>query len=315
MYRLTGSKAPLLRADWFLAQVAIQDDRRVGYYDFLGVGKKRADFEAIVGLDRAKAIKLRKEIAAIVDESIVALHNRQFERFSTLNGAYWASKDVFNNRDQRNALRFLDKDYKHDAEEIYGTLPNGLFAFYLSDAVGSRANTAPDSIASDGRSVSSDRRVHVGLSCVRCHVEGIRPINCWARRAYSPPDELKVTDPIRFLRLRQLYLSDLDKRIKDDQDAYAYALLKTNGLTPGDNAKVIAAVWERYVERPLTVDDVAREMGTTVEQLRTWIKDKEDKEGIIDPILLALSKQGNRAMTLRREYVEEMWPVLMGLKK
>jgi predicted transcriptional regulator len=107
----------------------------------------------------------------------------------------------------------------------------------------------------------------------------------------------------------------LDKRIKDDQDVYAYALLKTNGLTPGDNAKVIAAVWERYVERPLTVDDVAREMGTTAEQLRTWIKDKEDKEGILDPILLALSKEGNRAMTLRREYVEEMWPVLMRLKK
>lgn len=308
---LTNSLVPIVRGDWWCSQIAVQADRKgTGYYDQLGVGKRRGDFEKIVGMDRPAATRLKKEVAAIIDTSVVALHNRQVYRFQTLTGAYWETRDVANNTGQRNAVRFLNGDYQHDAEEIYGTLPNGLFAFFLSDAGGTRADTAPDSIASDGRSASTDRRVHVGLSCARCHVEGIRPIDCWARKAYAAPDKLAVVDPARFLRLRQLYLSDLERLMKRDQADYAAALLLANGLTPADNAQVVATVWERYVERPVTLADVAREMGTTPEKLQAAIKAKDAAEGILDPTLLALGK----GMTLRREYVEEMWPVLMGLK-
>lgn len=77
---LCNSAAPILRADWWLNQVAAQVDRKVGYYDWLGAGAKRADFEKVVGLDRAAAARVRRETAAIVTESIVALHNRQIFR-------------------------------------------------------------------------------------------------------------------------------------------------------------------------------------------------------------------------------------------
>lgn len=308
LIHLTGTKAPILRADWWLAQVAVQADRKVGYYDVLGLGKRRADFEALVGMDRAKATRVKKEIAAIVDTSIVALHNRQIYRYATLNGAYWETRDSLKNTEANNAIRLLNGDYKHDAEEVYGSLPNGLFAFFLSDAAGVRADTAPDSIASDGRSVSTDRRVHVGLSCVRCHVEGIRNIDCWARKAYAAPDRLEVADPVRFLRLRQLYLSDLDRVVRRDQADYAAALLATNGLLPADNAKVISGVWQRYVEQPLLLEDVAREMGVKPADLQAALKAKGQRE-VLDPFLLGVAK----GLPMRREHVEESWAVLMGV--
>ena len=65
-----------------------------------------------------------------------------------------------------NAIRNLDKDYKHEFEEHFGVLPNGLFAYYLSAADGKQANTAPDNVASDGDSLTPDRRVHAASSCV-----------------------------------------------------------------------------------------------------------------------------------------------------
>lgn len=305
LYSRTGSKAPILRADWWLSQVAIQADRKVGYYDLLGVGKKRADFEKLVALDRAAATRLKKEVSAIVDRSIVALHNRHIYRYQTLTGAYWETRDAIKNTDGSNALRLLNGDYKHDAEEIYGSLPNGLFAFFLCDAAGARADTAPDAIASDGRSASTDRRVHVGLSCVRCHVEGVRPIDCWFRRTYAPPDRLDVLDPVRALRIRQLYTADLDRLVTRDQTDYAAALKLTNGLTPGDNAKVVASAWDRYAERPVTLDDAAREAGVTADELAAAIRGKAAP----DPILFSLGKR----QSVRREHWEEAFPLAMQL--
>lgn len=73
---------------------------------------------------------------------------------------------------------------------------------------------------------------------------------------------------------------------------------------------VAAAAWERYVEQPLTLADVAREMGCKPDELQAAIRALGAKQ-VLDPILLALGKE--RPIPLRREHVEESWPVLMGV--
>lgn len=304
---LTNSATPIVRADWFVAQTAIQEGRKVGYYDMLNLGKKLADFEALVGLDRKAAQRLKKEIQAVVQTSTVALHNRHILRHPTLTGVWWETFDAKENVDVRNGLRLLNGDFTHDAREIYGTLPNGLFAFFLSDAVGNRANTAPDFIASDGRSSGTDRRVHVGLSCVRCHTPGIQTIDCWARRHYTGRLQLQSTDLGKYLRLKQLYLSDLDGYIRRDQAAYTEALRSVNGLTPADNAKGYAAVWDRYQEQLVSVADVARETGWTEKAVLAAIE-QTVKKGLADPVLSGLMQ--TPPIPIQRQHFEELQPIL-----
>lgn len=305
---LTQSQTPVVRADWFVHQTAIQADRKAGYYDFLGLGKKKADFDKLVGLDVAAAQRLRKEIAAIVPVSTVALNNRHIVRFQTLTGAYWETRDAKASTDKRNALRLLNGDFSdYDAQEIYGTLPNGLFAFFLADAKGNRTDTAPDFIASDGRASGTDRRVHVGLSCVRCHLPGIQAIDDWARRLYTGPIQLQAADPARFVRLRQLYLSDLDRHVRRDQDDYADVVKRLNGLTAAENAKAYAAFWDAYEESPVRLTDAVRELGTTEQRLRDAIAGRV-AAGFADPVLAGLVQRP--PLTIRRDHWEELQPIV-----
>lgn len=302
LFAATGSQIPIVRADWWLSQTAIALDRRAGYYDWLGLGKAEKDFQSLLGADVKTAQRLRKESRAVVSRSIVTLNNRSMARVPTLTGAYWFTQDFARSADVKNPLRLIDGDAEPDASEQYGTLPNGLYVFWLQNGKTERQDTAPDSIASDGQSRGTDKRVHVGLSCVRCHIEGIRPINDWARKVYQPPFKLDSPDYETAKRLRSQYLSDLAGQVKRDQADYAAVLKSVNGLTPGANAKAIADAWDWYTERDRTLADVAGELGVKVDTLTEALK-AEAKRTQLDPILAGLL-QGADA---RVEHVEEIF--------
>ena len=308
----TQSPAPVLRADWFVAYTAVQADRKVGYYDLLSLGKKEADFQTLIGADVVKAKAVKKEVAAAVARSRVTLNNRSMERFPTLTGAYWRTHDYKTNTFKQNTLRLLDGDTEPpqgDASEQYGTLPNGLFAFWLQNDKGERQDTAPDFIASDGQATGTDRRVHVGLSCIRCHTPGIQPIDDWTRRVYRGAVQLQSPDYEKLKRLQRLYLSDLEGQVKRDQADYAEALRKTNGLTPEVNAKAYARLWDRYVEHDRLPADVARECGVTELTLLASLKAYVKRTGQLDPILAGLLQ--TPPVPVRAEHSEEVFPLLM----
>lgn len=302
---LTQSQTPILRLDWFVVQTATQDGRKAGYYDFLGLGKKEADFQDLVGADPEKARQRKREVAAVVARSGVTLNNRSMVRMDAVGGPYWFTQDYAASADKKNTLRLLDGDAQPDASEQYGTLPNGLFAFWLQDGKGNRQNTAPDTIASDGEASGTDRRVHVGLSCIRCHAPGIQPINDWARRAYRPPLALQSIDYEKYRRLRQLYLSDLQRLIKRDQTEYAEVLLRVNGLTPAANAQAYGRFWDRYVEQDRSPADCARELGVTEEALIGALKGYAKQTGALDPLLAGLVQ--TPALPIRSEHWEEIF--------
>lgn len=307
----TGSAVPVVRADWWLAQTAISVDRKAGYYDWLGLGKKEADFQALVGADVKRANDLRKEARAVVGRSGVTLNNRGLARVPSLTGAYWFSLDFAKNTEEKNPLRLLDPDIKPDASEQYGNLPNGLWAFWLQNGAGERQDTAPDNIASDGKASGTDRRVHVGLSCARCHVEGIRPINDWMRRVYKPPFSLEDSlDYKRTIELRSRYLGNLERSIKRDQDDYAEVLKGLNGLSPTENAKALAVAWDAYVEADLDAARLATWLGTDEKTLLTALRAEaarlQKAGGKLDPVLAGVVQ----GVEVRVEHVEEVFALL-----
>ena len=307
----TQSRAPIVRADWFLVETSQQVDRngtKTGYFDFLKVAN-RAEFQQLVGLDKALASKLQKEIRAIIARSGVALNNRQLVRFGTINGAYWASLDVVNNVARKNALKNLDQDFEgnHDAEELYGNLPNGLWAVFANNKDGGRQDNVPDNVASDKTWPGNDARIHP-RNCFSCHLEGIRPIDDWARKTYRLPIVLADVDEDRLRRNRRLYLSDLEKWVKRDQADYAEVLGNLTGKKPAEMAVLFRRFHTNYSEADLSLADVARWTGYPESRVKTVLLAVATLTPPLDPVFADLLKPGG---TIRVEHMEEGFAVLV----
>lgn len=302
---LTDSYVPIVRADWFFAQTARQvNTDGAGYYNFLGLNS-RADVEDLCGLDRVKARKLSREVAAIVQKSGVALNNRQLLRFQSITGGYWTSLDVNKSTGARNALRLLDGDFVHDAEEIYFVLPNGLFGTYASDAKGVGQDTVPDNIASDKETTSNDSRIHPGLSCIRCHTNGLKPIDDWGRKFYSGGVGLQSPDYDKYKQLKQLYLSELDSKLTRDVEDYASAVKRLNGRTPKEQADNYALVWKSYSEDEVTGQQFAMELGCSKLQMVRALDGYARAHYGVDPVLAEYLKVPE--MAVKREHAEEIF--------
>lgn len=308
---LTVSQVPIVRGDWFFAQTAIQADRAVGYYDMLGLGKKEADFYKLGGVNVQEAKRLRLEMAASVVNSTVALHNRSITRIQALTGGLWQTADFKSSSDKQNTARILKDDTdpnNGDFGEFYLPLPNGLFAYWLQDDKGNRADSAPDFIASDNKSTSPDHRVHAALSCIRCHTEGLRPIDDYARKLFTNPVQLRSYDFEKLKRLRQLYLSDLPSHLSADNLRYAVAVKACNGFTPATNAKAVATAWEVYQDTPVSCEQAARELGIDERRLVMAIRNYAVSGVVVDPVVASFAQTPPIAMS--RDHFNEVYSVL-----
>jgi hypothetical protein len=306
---LTQTAAPILRADWFLSRVAVQAGRKgTGYYDWFEL-KKRDDFEKLVGLNVKESQRVKREVAGIVARSGVSNFPRQIFRFQSVTGGAWVTRDVLDdNADARNALRQLDGDFKWQAEEHYGVLPNGLFAFYLSDAAGVQQDTAPDKIGSDKTAPGNDGRIHAGVSCVRCHVDGLRAVRDWSRQVFTGPLKLSSPDHDKARRLRQLYLGELNERYTDDVSSYAKTLKRTNGLTTEANAKAVGRVWESYVERDFLPRDAAAEFGIDEKEYLEKLRSAFKANPLADAVLASHIAQP--PVAIRADDWEQLMPLV-----
>ncbi len=313
---LTHSEVPIVRADWFVAWTAIQLGRKgSGYYDFLGI-KSRKDAEELAGLDRKAAERLRKELGALLSVSGVSQSSRQVFRYQTISGAWWETLDSATTVADQNALsQFAKGDFKHNAEEIYFSLPNRLFGLVACSDQGVLQDTVPDTIAQNKGSRSNDLKIHPCLNCVECHAEGLRPIDDWARKVYrnaenpGSPIILADVDKKRLKRLETLYLQPLRTRQAKDVAEYAEALLEVNGLTPERNASLFADEWYRYSYTDLGLDEVALELGVT---RQVWLRAltayviPNGVPVIADPPLLAMVA----GQKMRREHFQERFALM-----
>ena len=308
----TGSQTPIVRADWFFHRTSIQEGRDgYGYYDFLALGS-RADAEKLAGLDRKAAEAIYREQAAVIQDSGVAVAGaRQLFRYSTVAGNWWETRDTLADkalRERRNPVRNLLADYQHDAEEIVFTLPNRLPGFYLSDAAGKGVASAPPDIASDNRSRSNDKRVHAGMSCVRCHTRGgLIPFDDLFRGRFDTT--LRAADDKLERRLKSVYLGPIQRAFDRDADDYAAAIADACALTPAGLSAAYARQWSRYADEPVTAERAAAETGFEPAEFLARIRAYATRQRINDPVLLLFVGPEPRAM--RREQFEELFPLLM----
>jgi len=302
LMELTGSDSPVIRADWFIINATLPPV----YYNFLGVGKTLKDFENLVFANAELAKKARSQDKAVVVSSIVAKHNRTLTRSPTFtNGYYWRSHDTLRSVDDRDyVMNILNETF--DATEDIGTLPNGLQAYFLANADGSRLDFANPDIAIDNNSI--DRLVRAGRSCIVCHAEGIRPINDEIRtltQMLSNKESVKllIAREIDQYRIADLFSSDIDEQIIKDQNVYRSAVSKTNGLSSEKNAAIYAEIYDSYVEYLLTTEIICREIGMSETQLKQYAKHSNDH------VILGLFKKPIRPV--RRDQWERSFQKFM----
>ena len=119
--------------------------------------------------------------------------------------------------------------FTHDGGEVIFNLPNGLQAYYLVNASGSRLDAAPINIVSNP--AASDPTVRNGLSCFGCHTEGMKTFEDQVRAVVESNTTLA---PVKEAALR-LYTekSEMDALVAEDMERYRAALEATGG-TFGD---------------------------------------------------------------------------------
>lgn len=306
LYELTNSNVPLLRWDWFFNQTAVCEDRQVGYYEILGI-KNRKDAEELAGLNRKLADQRRKVQMAYLRRSGVAVNNRAIEWNQAYDGDWWFTKDVFKDIGENNVVRLLNGDLQHAAEEIYFSLPNGLPGMIACNQKGELQRVVPSKIAANKHGMNNDLNIHIPLNCMQCHVEVIRPFNDDARNLYRDKIVLESPDYVKYLRLKRLYLTDIDTTIQNSQRRFALAIKACNGLTPAANAEAYAETWSIYLERPLGLAEAAAELGTTQERLLKVVGAKV-AAGLSDPVLSGLWNKN--VVPVRREHWEELQGVI-----
>ena len=296
LVKLTQSQAPVVSADWFLYQTAIQVDRVPGYYDFLGI-KDEKTFQQLVGfVDNKKLVDpgfLQSLRSAVGVDLEVTLQARRLEQHRAVGGGYWRSRDVRLANNKSNPLRVLDDALVFDASEQFGGLPNELWATGIFNQQGVRQDSAPDFIASDKESTSRDARVHVCKSCNVCHANGgLKAIDDWIRNVEdSPPNQLQALDKRQLLDLKQQYTRSLEDALNPDRARADRAVGRcVEGWKWKDWAKALEQAWEWAVDTPVDIKRAARDCGTTPEELRKGLEKYKEETKFIDPVLSAFTR-------------------------
>lgn len=308
------TKVPVFRADQFVHRTAVQKDRNGhGYYDFFGF-KKLSDVEKFVKLDRKGAIEVYRELGAIVAKSGVTLNNRQLFRLQTITGPWWESRDVSTNTGKQEATGNLLEQFDAEAFEIVFRLYNGLPGYYLANKDGVQQETAPDFIAGDQRATGNDRRIHAGMSCVVCHFDGgLRPIRDWARKIYDPEKGIALgtlaLDEKRSKRAESVYLGPLFKNYKRDADDFAEAIFLASELKPDELAKAYETFWSEYLDKDVTLERAAREIGVDPKDMQDTMIAQAKKKRLTDTVLTSYLVPD--PLPVRREHFEERFGLLM----
>lgn len=279
----TKSKVPVVRADWFLYQTVIQQGRKVGYYDFLGI-KNQKDFEKAIRFSEELANKL--EHRRVVTFSGITLQPRRIERTNSVLGGVWRTFDNREAVDDKNPLRILDNEFKFDATEQIGPLPNGMPAFFLGNNKGERQNKAPDDIVGGDRTgQGNDTQLHINLSCIRCHFGSNKKEMGVKEVSFNKIVKLKSTDYQKYLELKRQYLRDIEGPIKVDRANYQAAIKASSGMEPFEYANQIQKIYARY--DVVTPASAAAGLGITKEKMLERFRDYDTKYGL-DPVLSIL---------------------------
>jgi hypothetical protein len=306
---LTRSQAPILVAEIFFNRASRQrdilnkDNSGVGYYDFLRLENRR-DYLKLVDVDVQDPKELSpfgREFRAALDKSGVSTQNRQIVRFQGRGGGVWVTLDTKTQANRgvaRNNLR--PGEFRHQAEEWYGPLPNGLWVVFTSNNLGVRANVVPgddfglhdDSPLNESRS----KVIHPVLSCNNCHAgqvlkdfrDDVRKKNEVGTWLGFGSVKKKVDREFRRLYFSDLYFQLVKDRLEYQRAIRLHTILDPSdpndkGLEPQKAMQLFSRKFYYYSEDGVTLARAARELGVTrdvfLDALRFYARPVDDGEG------------------------------------
>jgi formylglycine-generating enzyme required for sulfatase activity len=184
--RVLGTSTPFMRADW----LAFEGSKPPLYHDLARIPHTARELEAKLSVDVDQNIRNGDAKRAgfvggkkLAIGSGVSDHNRLLERHETPHGAYWKSYDFAGSSGPQSIFdRPLGPtsagvgdpsvQFVEDGGEIVFNLPNGLQGYMIVDGKGNRINVAPAAVVRD--KTHGNREVVNGVSCMACHVQGMR---------------------------------------------------------------------------------------------------------------------------------------------
>ena len=220
-------KVPFIHVDWFLANASLPPL----YHDILDLPETDRELETRLEVNVVENIRNapgKRVWRAGFSDSGVSNHNRDVERHLSRYGAYWKSYDFAGSVGTQNIFTH-PLSFTHDGGEVIFNLPNGLQAYYLSDAGGRRLDEAPINIVRNP--AASDPTVRNGLSCIGCHTEGMKDFEDQVRGVVQK----NPNPPFNKDRALQLYTdkATMVRLLAEDTDRYKQALKATGDVFGG----------------------------------------------------------------------------------
>ena len=279
LIKCTGSEAPIVRLDWLIWMQSGQVERAgAGYYDFLGVERSLAKVEELVALDRKKAEAFRALLAVLLQKSGVLADERERAvlRIDKVGGDWWESQDTFRRgttieERRKLALTNIDKNYEPDAFEIFTKLPNGLYGTFAADNKGVLQDFVPNNIAGDHFGTKNDFVIEPNMKCLRCHTEGLQPLDDYARR-YFRKEKWKHHNQKERAELEAKFLRPFIGKLKADVAEYLETVKQFGFKDIAECHSEYARIVDEYWHAKLGPDEIARELGVPKEVLIKGIR-------------------------------------------
>lgn len=242
---------PYIRVDWFVSH-ATQPPL---YEDLLQLPFELTELESQLQVDSQISIRDGLARRAGMTVSGVSRNNRVVERHASANGSYWKSYDFSSNVGRQNM--FHDPVNLNPAGgEMLFSLPNGLQAYFVTDGVGRRIDAAPTAIVAD--KFAGDKTVRNGLSCMRCHDQGIKSFVDSVRPAVEKLPGSPGFDKKQTLRLYAA-LQEMEGLVKDDTQRFLDAMRVLLGGP--QTREPLIPVTQRFLDAPLQLTRVCGELG------------------------------------------------------
>lgn len=243
---------PFIHGDWFI-NAALQAPL---YEDLLQLPLNVKQLENKLGVDSVANIQRRQVVRAGMPVSGVSRSNRVVERHLLMGNFayYWKSYDYASSRGKQNMFRD-PITLVEDGGEMIWSLPNGMQGYYIADKSGRRLSDAPTSIVTD--SGATDRIVRNGISCVRCHVHGIKPFQ---DNIYASLKGLGTSQDFDIDHALQIYNPDrMQSLVESDRKKYLSRLEELLGKNV--SPEILGSVTYHFADAEISGERAMAELG------------------------------------------------------
>jgi hypothetical protein len=301
LYDRLQTEAPYVRGDWFLATAT----KPPLYEDLLGIPATLQELENDLRLDIQANLEKQKPEAIRIGfrSSGVSAHNRLIERHKLGNagGYFWISYDFNADIDRadlrenplgpRNLnIKNFENAFEHAGGEVIYTLPNGMLAYLLVNAAGTRLDVAPKEIVKDPR--RRPGAVENGISCIGCHgVTGMNKPRVFDEILRYAEDH-KNRFPKRELdEIKALYPTNGDQILADDATRYLKVMEAAGGsrVDPGTIEYDAFINLVGQYEAKVGLRSGAMEIGLDVPAARALVEKGRNEDalplGLADPLV------------------------------